>query len=157
MFPQIKALGFIGLCLIIIITAKALPSPSVSIPTLPATTVPLSPPLSHTVNTSALLEQFGQRPIFTSKANDALMGEELPLEQDGLQWTPLDYDLIGVSRSNGQRTGWFKHKDTNTLVSARQGMHLGDWALNQLTKSEARLENNGEKLSLKLFANKKPR
>jgi len=101
---------------------------------------------------AALQKTYKDRPLFTSKSGADLSGPAVNIPQTApSEWSPLDYQLIGVSSAGGTKTGWFKHIETGALLSARQGTNLGAWQLDNLLTSEARLSFNGENVSLKLF------
>ncbi len=101
---------------------------------------------------AALQKTYNGRPLFISKSGADLTGPAVNIPQAApSEWSPLDYQLIGVSSAGGIKTGWFKHIETSALLSARQGTNLGAWRLDKLLTSEARLSFNGENVSLKLF------
>lgn len=152
---QMKVMGFIFVCLGINVCARVLPISKVTIPEIPPIVSGGISPSLATANPDVLRQKYTQRPLFASKFDDDISETDTP--KISREWSPLDYELIGVSRSNGRRTGWFRHNESGTLVSAHQGTHLGDWRLNRLSTTEAFLENNGEKLSLKLFIDEEPR
>lgn len=103
-----------------------------------------------------VLASYTQRLLFISNDNINLsVLQEKPMEHT--QWSPLDYELIGVSKTSGNKIGWFQQKATGSLVSARQNDVLGEWTLELLSKTEARLRLNDETVSLKLFLGQQKR
>ncbi len=154
-----KALGFIIICILIGATAKIAPHKQITIASLEEvkqseTTTSTPKPK---VNVNDLLQQYRSRPLFTSSLENAadIQGEVLPgIVED---WSPLDYQLIGVSRAANLTTGWFRHIETGELVSSRRGMQLGNWTLDYLSGTEARLTSKNKTESLKLFHGEEPR
>jgi len=151
-----KVIGFVGAGLIIGLTAKLTPHTPISI-TPPEIRIPESSPPSALINAADLLQQYKARPLFISKSAIAAEPMDTPQTNIAETWSPLDYQLIGISGASGQKTGWFKHVDTDELISARLGMRLGSWTLEGLSSTEARLSSGNETESLKLFQGSEPR
>lgn len=152
-----KVLGFITLCILLGVSAKIIPHKQVTI--APLETVKQHETVVSTPvdNIADLLRQYQSRPLFTSKlANNAgtLGGEQPNITED---WSPFDYQLIGISRTANQTTGWFRHSETGGLISSRKGMQLGNWTLDYLSGTEARLSSKDKTENLKLFQKKEPR
>jgi len=152
-----KALTFVVIAIVLGLAAMLTPYKPIKVESLD--TVPKSVALAPktSVNTTSLLQQYQSRPLFTSKLiEDANLAENVQtsIAED---WSPLDYQLIGISRSAGKTTGWFKHVETGGLTSGRQGMQLGNWTLDYLSSTEAKLSSEGKTESLKLFQGREPR
>ena len=146
-----KILGFIGVSLFFGLVAKTIPHKQISITPLDEEISPQTVTSQPAVDVSLLLQGYQSRPLFVSKsANDAGAGNEteITIVED---WSPFDYQLIGISRVGSKTTGWFKKIETGDLVSGRQGMQLGNWTLDALTGTEAKLSSKNKTESLKLF------
>jgi len=152
-----KALGFITLCILIGAAAKIAPHKQITItPLETATRLDVITPTPK-ANVAELLQQYKSRPLFISKLkiNTDIQDDTQPsIVED---WSPLDYQLIGVSRTANLTTGWFRHSETGGLVSSRQGMQLGNWTLDYLSGTEARLSSRNKTESLKLFQGEEAR
>ncbi len=151
-----KILGFVAVGLLIGLAARLIPHKPVNI-TPPKIKALDAQPSIPSVNTTELLQQYKIRPLFISKS--AIDAEPMNTPQTNIaeDWSPLDYQLIGISRTGGKKTGWFKHVETGELILARRGMQLGGWALEYLSSTEARLSSGNETENLKLFQGQKLR
>lgn len=152
MSVQMKILGLVAVCLALVIAARALPVAKIQIGVADDFVAPNQSRSAAVPNLEVLTKAYSARPLFVSKANmDASLLEAGDVPSPVSDWSPLDYELIGVSISSGRKIGWFKHSAAGTLISARQGAYLGDWKLEKLSNTEAYLSLNDENVSLKLF------
>lgn len=152
-----KPLGFIILCILIGVTAKLTPHKQITIAHSGATNqTEIVAPVPKN-NVPDLLQQYRSRPLFTSKLANTVDTVDSAQDSIAEDWSPLDYQLIGVSRSANFTTGWFRHIETGKLVSSRRGMELGNWTLDYLSGTEARLSSTNKTESLKLFQREEPR
>jgi len=157
MKTYIKALGFITLGILVGVSAKVIPQQQITVTSLEAVKRPEVVAPLPSISVASLLKQYRSRPLFTSKLenNADTLGSAQPNIIEN--WSPLDYQLIGISRTANQTTGWFKHIETGGLISSRKGMRLGNWTLDYLSSTEARLSSNNKTESLKLFQREEPR
>ncbi len=146
-----KIFGFIVVSLLLGLAAKTLPHKQVIVTPLNVEISPQTVTSIPAIDASLLLQRYQSRPLFVSKiAHDVGAGNETDIVIVK-EWSPFDYQLIGISRVSSKTTGWFKNIDTGDLVSGRQGMQLGNWTLDAMSGTEAKLSSEGKTESLKLF------
>jgi hypothetical protein len=150
-------LGFITLCILLGVSARVIPQQQIAIPPREEASWPEANVPVPKINMAALLQQYRSRPLFISKLENTIDTLERTQQSIAEDWSPLDYQLIGISRTAGLTTGWFRHMDTGGLVSSRIGMQLGNWTLEYLSGTEARLSSDGKIENLKLFQREEPR